>query len=114
MPWSTSALMARFWSRRPRPTYATNNRVAGRGRLRHHLHDRVSCSVTPTQVAAEANPDVPFSIVDFAYDPVIPNVRAHVYATAEGAFLAGYARRGDGPRPEFLGDLRRESTSEVR
>jgi len=44
-----------------------------------------------TEVAAEANPDVPFSIVDFAYDPVIPNVRAHVYATAEGAFLAGYA-----------------------
>jgi basic membrane protein A len=44
-----------------------------------------------TQVAAEGNPDVPFSIVDVAYDPVIPNVRAHVYATAEAAFLAGYA-----------------------
>jgi basic membrane protein A len=44
-----------------------------------------------TAVAAEANPDVPFSIVDFAYDPEITNVRAHVYATAEAAFLAGYA-----------------------
>ena len=47
-----------------------------------------------TQVAAEANTDVPFSIIDVAYDPVIPNVRAHIYATAEAGFLAGYAAAG--------------------
>ena len=47
-----------------------------------------------TAVASEANPDVPFSIIDFAYDPEITNVRAHVYATAEAAFLAGYAAAG--------------------
>jgi basic membrane protein A len=47
-----------------------------------------------TAVAAEANPDVPFSIVDVVYDPVITNVRAHAYATAEAAFLAGYAAAG--------------------
>jgi basic membrane protein A and related proteins len=44
-----------------------------------------------TQVAAEANPDTRFAIVDFAYDPAIPNVEGLVYATAEGAMLAGYA-----------------------
>jgi basic membrane protein A len=44
-----------------------------------------------TAAAAEANPDIRFSIVDFAYDPAIPNVEGLVYATAEGAMLAGYA-----------------------
>ena len=44
-----------------------------------------------TQAAAEANPDTRFAIVDFAYDPAIPNVEGLVYATAEGAMLAGYA-----------------------
>jgi basic membrane protein A len=44
-----------------------------------------------TKAAAEANPDVRFAIVDFAYDPAIPNVEGLVYATAEGAMLAGYA-----------------------
>lgn len=44
-----------------------------------------------TAAAAEANPDVRFAIVDFAYDPAIPNVEGLVYATAEGAMLAGYA-----------------------
>ncbi len=43
-----------------------------------------------TKAAAEANPDMKFSIVDFAYDPVIPNVLGQVFATAEAAFLAGY------------------------
>jgi len=44
-----------------------------------------------TKTAAEANPDVRFAIVDFAYDPAIPNVEGLVYNTAEGAMLAGYA-----------------------
>lgn len=43
-----------------------------------------------TQNAAEANPDAKFSIVDFAYDPTIPNVLGQLYATDEAAFLAGY------------------------
>ncbi|MEZ5871468.1 MAG: BMP family ABC transporter substrate-binding protein [Nitratireductor sp.] len=43
-----------------------------------------------TKAAAEANPDVKFSIVDYAYDPTLPNVLGQVYATDEAAFLAGY------------------------
>jgi basic membrane protein A len=44
-----------------------------------------------TKAAAEANPDTRFAIVDFAYDPAIPNVEGLVYATNAGAMLAGYA-----------------------
>ena len=44
-----------------------------------------------TKVAAEANPDIRFAIVDFAYDPALPNVEGLVYNTAEAAMLAGYA-----------------------
>jgi len=44
-----------------------------------------------TKAAAEANPDTKFSIVDFAYDPTIPNVLGQVFNTDEAAFLAGYA-----------------------
>lgn len=47
-----------------------------------------------TQRAAEANPGQKFSIVDFAYDPPIPNVLGQVYATDEAAFLAGYLAAG--------------------
>ena len=47
-----------------------------------------------TKTAAEANPDTAFSIVDFAYDPTIPNVLGQVYATDEAAFLAGYLAAG--------------------
>ena len=47
-----------------------------------------------TKVAAEANPDQKFSIVDFAYDPPIPNVLGQVYATDQAAFLAGYLAAG--------------------
>ncbi len=47
-----------------------------------------------TEKAARANPDQPFSIVDFAYDPAIPNVLGQVYATDEAAFLAGYLAAG--------------------
>ena len=44
-----------------------------------------------TAAAAAANPDTRFAIVDFAYDPALPNVEGLVYSTAEGAMLAGYA-----------------------
>ena len=47
-----------------------------------------------TKTAAEANPDQKFSIVDFAYDPTIPNVLGQVYATDQAAFLAGYLAAG--------------------
>ena len=47
-----------------------------------------------TKSAAEANPDQKFSIVDFAYDPTIPNVLGQVYAADQGAFLAGYLAAG--------------------
>jgi len=44
-----------------------------------------------TAAAAEANPDVNFSIVDYAYDPSIDNVVGQVFETDEAAYLAGYA-----------------------
>jgi len=47
-----------------------------------------------TKAAAEANADQKFSIVDYAYDPVIPNILGQVYATDEAAFLAGYLAAG--------------------
>lgn len=47
-----------------------------------------------TATAAQANPDQLFSIVDFAYDPVIPNVVGQVFATDQAAFLAGYLAAG--------------------
>jgi basic membrane protein A len=43
-----------------------------------------------TKAAAEANPDTKFSIVDFAYDPAVPNILGQVFNTDEAAFLAGY------------------------
>jgi phosphate/phosphite/phosphonate ABC transporter binding protein len=47
-----------------------------------------------TKAAAEANPEQKFTIVDFAYDPVLPNVLGQVFATDQAAFLAGYAAAG--------------------
>ena len=47
-----------------------------------------------TKNAAEANPGQRFSIVDFAYEPPLPNVLGQVYATDEAAFLAGYLAAG--------------------
>ena len=47
-----------------------------------------------TAAAAKANPDQKFSIVDYAYDPAIPNVLGQVYATDQAAFLAGYLAAG--------------------
>jgi peptide/nickel transport system substrate-binding protein len=39
-------------------------------------------------------PDTKFAIVDFGYDPVIPNVLGLTFATDEAAFLAGYLAAG--------------------
>jgi phosphate/phosphite/phosphonate ABC transporter binding protein len=47
-----------------------------------------------TKAAAEKNPNQKFSIVDYAYDPTIPNVLGQVFNTNEAAFLAGYAAAG--------------------
>ncbi|MBI2975408.1 MAG: BMP family ABC transporter substrate-binding protein, partial [Chloroflexi bacterium] len=43
-----------------------------------------------TLAAAKANPDQQFQILDYAYSEEVPNVWQQVYATQEGAFLAGY------------------------
>ena len=47
-----------------------------------------------TANAATENPGSKFSIVDFAYDPTIPNVVGQVFATDQAAFLAGYLAAG--------------------
>ncbi len=47
-----------------------------------------------TKASAEANPDIKYTIVDFAYDPTIPNVLGQVYSTNQAAFLAGYLAAG--------------------
>jgi basic membrane protein A len=47
-----------------------------------------------TKKFAERNPNVKFAIVDFAYDPPIPNVLGLTFATDEAAFLAGYLAAG--------------------
>ncbi len=43
-----------------------------------------------TKAAATAHPDQKFIILDFAYDPAIPNVVGQVYTVDQAAFLAGY------------------------
>jgi len=47
-----------------------------------------------TKAGAEGSPDVAFSIVDFAYDPAIPNVTGIVFATEQAGMLAGYLAAG--------------------
>ena len=47
-----------------------------------------------TKAAAEANPDVKFSIVDYNYDPAIANVTGQIFNTDEAAILAGYLAAG--------------------
>lgn len=42
-----------------------------------------------TQKVAEANPDLKFAIVDFAYDPPIPNVMGLVFREDQSGFMAG-------------------------
>jgi len=79
-----------FLESRAQEDYARN--------IDQHISDGCDMIVTvgfllgdATQAAAEANPDVRFAIVDFAYDPALPNVEGLVYSTAEAAMLAGYA-----------------------
>jgi basic membrane protein A len=43
---------------------------------------------------AAANPDVTWTIVDFVFDPAIPNVRGMLFQTDEAAFAAGYLSAG--------------------
>lgn len=47
-----------------------------------------------TQAAAIANPDQKFSIIDYGYAEVMPNVVSQSYQTDEVAFLAGYLSAG--------------------
>jgi len=47
-----------------------------------------------TKSAAEKNPAQKFSIVDFAYDPTIPNILGQTFSTDQAAFLAGYTAAG--------------------
>ena len=47
-----------------------------------------------TKASAEANPNIKYTIVDYAYDPTIPNVLGQVYSTNQAAFLAGYLAAG--------------------
>jgi basic membrane protein A len=43
-----------------------------------------------TKSAAQANPNQKFAIVDYSYDPPIPNVLALTFQTDQAAFLGGY------------------------
>jgi len=47
-----------------------------------------------TATNAAANPDVRWTIIDFSYDPDIPNVRELIYQTDEAAFAVGYLAAG--------------------
>ncbi len=47
-----------------------------------------------TKAAAEAHPDLKFSIVDNSYNPPIANVVSQAFQTDEAAFLAGYLSAG--------------------
>jgi basic membrane protein A len=43
-----------------------------------------------TKAAAEANADLNYAIVDYAYDPPVANARGLVFATDQPSFMAGY------------------------
>ena len=47
-----------------------------------------------TGTKAAENGDIAFSIVDYAYDPAIPNVTGIVFATEQAGMLAGYLAAG--------------------
>lgn len=47
-----------------------------------------------TGAAAKQNPDQKFAIMDFAYDPPLPNVWGQLYAMEQPTFLAGYLAAG--------------------
>jgi basic membrane protein A and related proteins len=46
------------------------------------------------RVAAEANPDQPFQLIDSVVDPLPENMWAQLYKMEEGSFLAGYLAAG--------------------
>lgn len=47
-----------------------------------------------TKAAAEANKDQKFAIIDYAYDPNIPNVLGLVFSVDQPSYLAGYLAAG--------------------
>jgi basic membrane protein A and related proteins len=47
-----------------------------------------------TKASASANPNQKYAIVDFAYDPPLPNVLGLTFSTDQAAFLAGYVAAG--------------------
>jgi basic membrane protein A and related proteins len=47
-----------------------------------------------TKAAAEKNPNQKFAIVDFEFDPPLPNVLGLIFATNQASFLAGYLAAG--------------------
>lgn len=47
-----------------------------------------------TDAAAQANPDVDFAIVDYAYEAPSDNLKGLVFATEQSSFLAGYLAAG--------------------
>ncbi|QNN53710.1 BMP family lipoprotein [Nocardioides mesophilus] len=47
-----------------------------------------------TEKSAKANPDIDYSIVDFAYDKPAKNLKGLVFNTAEPSYLAGYLAAG--------------------
>ncbi len=47
-----------------------------------------------TAAGAEVYTDQKFTIIDYAYDPTLPNVVGQVFNTQEAAFLAGYVAAG--------------------
>ena len=47
-----------------------------------------------TATMATANPDQPFQIIDFAYDPPFDNVEGAVIATTDATYAAGYLAAG--------------------
>jgi basic membrane protein A len=61
---------------------------------------------------AEMHPDMMFGIIDFAYDPPIPNVQGVVFQTDEASFLGGYLAAGtamqldpDDPQVGYVGGM---------
>ena len=47
-----------------------------------------------TKAAAKANPSQKFAIVDFSYNPPLPNVDALIFNTAQDGFQGGYLAAG--------------------
>ena len=62
-------------------------------RLRHDRDRRVPAR-RRHEGRRRGQPDTRFAIVDFAYDPAIPNVEGLVYTTNEAAMLVGYVSAG--------------------